>query len=932
MKTFFSSVFCFVCAISTYAQSSAFTYQGRLNLNGSAANGTYDLRFTIYDAVTNGGPASSTLTNAATSVSNGLFTVPLDFGTNAFSGADRWLEIAVRTNGATTFTVLSPRQPITSTPYAMRTLAANSVTGPVSAALLSGTISSSNIGNNSIDASKLAAGSVTSSELASGSVTTSALADGAVTGAKLVSTQGTGVSATLNNPSPATVNYFGTSAAPLGSDRVIVGSHAKAYIFSSTGSLLTTINNPTSGNDDFGSAVAAAQSWVVVGAPLDFVVSSPAGSAHIISTNGTLIRSINNPAPGSADQFGASVAAVGSDRVLIGAYLDDLGVVDSGTVYLFSTNGTLITTFTNPAPAADSHFGQSIAALGTTKVLIGAPGSEAAYIFSTNGTLLNTLTSAYAGGGFGATVAVAGPDKVLIGSPYNGFAYLMSTNGTTLGMFINSNFAYGQFSHAMAPIGTDKVLISAPTSGGAAFIYATNGTLLTTITNPPGGSSGFGSAVAVVDDKLFVGADSDSSFVGIAYLFSTFTYAGGVISEGVRVGGITQEMFATGAVDSTAILDGTIVNADIAANAAISDTKLATINTTGKVANSATTATSANTGNAIVARDASGNFSAGTITANGSALTSLNASALASGTVSDARLSTNVALLNGSPTFNSQLSTSAGLRLNNTNIWLRANTDVNHGLGWFGSGKAFANATPDGPVLFGYDGGLLGTMNGGQKIALSWDSSEHVGIGMTNPVAQLHVSGPGGDSNPQAWLNQETGTDYARLRLTVTNHFSHRWDIGSISNRFAIYSGFFGANMLLLDSSGLTVRGTFVSSSDRNAKENISRISPREILDKVAALPINAWNYKDSPETRHVGPMAQDFYSAFGLGTDDKHISMVDADGVALAAIQGLNEKLVEKDSELKRLREQNQKLEERLQRLERFLSRESQATGSRLD
>lgn len=71
----------------------------------------------------------------------------------------------------------------------------------------------------------------------------------------------------------------------------------------------------------------------------------------------------------------------------------------------------------------------------------------------------------------------------------------------------------------------------------------------------------------------------------------------------------------TALVNSDAIEDGTIVNADIAVAAGIVDTKLATISTTGKVANSATTATSANTINAIVARDGSGNFTAGTITA-----------------------------------------------------------------------------------------------------------------------------------------------------------------------------------------------------------------------------------------------------------------------------------------------------------------------------
>ena len=85
---------------------------------------------------------------------------------------------------------------------------------------------------------------------------------------------------------------------------------------------------------------------------------------------------------------------------------------------------------------------------------------------------------------------------------------------------------------------------------------------------------------------------------------------------GDLTGSAISPAIASGAVTSAKILDATIVNADIATAAAIEDTKLATIATSGKVSNSATTATSVNTNSAIVARDASGNFNAGTITAN----------------------------------------------------------------------------------------------------------------------------------------------------------------------------------------------------------------------------------------------------------------------------------------------------------------------------
>ena len=98
------------------------------------------------------------------------------------------------------------------------------------------------------------------------------------------------------------------------------------------------------------------------------------------------------------------------------------------------------------------------------------------------------------------------------------------------------------------------------------------------------------------------------------------------------------------------------------------------------------------------------------------------------------------------------------------------------------------------------------------------------------------------------------------------------------------------------------------------------------VLAKVAALPLTQWNYRtDKSAVQHIGPMAQDFQAAFGLdGADDKHISVVDEGGVALAAIQGLNEKLQaelkRQDAENAKLREQNDALVQRLDGLEAAL------------
>lgn len=91
----------------------------------------------------------------------------------------------------------------------------------------------------------------------------------------------------------------------------------------------------------------------------------------------------------------------------------------------------------------------------------------------------------------------------------------------------------------------------------------------------------------------------------------------------------------------------------------------------------------------------------------------------------------------------------------------------------------------------------------------------------------------------------------------------------------------------------LSAGGQWAPNSDRNKKFGIASLDMGSILEKVLAMPVTSWSYKvEGDSIHHVGPMAQDFYAAFRLGEDDKHIGTVDEGGVALAAIQGLNKKL----------------------------------------
>lgn len=132
------------------AQGTAFSYQGHLKDGANSANGNYDLRFAIWDAASAGNRIGDTVTNDATLVSNGLFTVTLDFGP-VFNGNARWIEIGVRTNGGALFNTLSPRQALIAAPYAI-------YAGGVNAAGINGTITSNMLAPGAAAANLTASG------------------------------------------------------------------------------------------------------------------------------------------------------------------------------------------------------------------------------------------------------------------------------------------------------------------------------------------------------------------------------------------------------------------------------------------------------------------------------------------------------------------------------------------------------------------------------------------------------------------------------------------------------------------------------------------------------------------------------------------------------------------------------------------------------
>lgn len=108
-------------------------------------------------------------------------------------------------------------------------------------------------------------------------------------------------------------------------------------------------------------------------------------------------------------------------------------------------------------------------------------------------------------------------------------------------------------------------------------------------------------------------------------------------------------------------------------------------------------------------------------------------------------------------------------------------------------------------------------------------------------------------------------------------------------------------------------------------KENLASVDSQDILAKVVNLPIATWNYKQQNSgIRHIGPMAQDFAAAFEVGESDRMINMIDANGVALAAIQALHQQLQEKDAQIRAMRTDLENLQQQMREMRETLMQTS--------
>lgn len=212
--------------------------------------------------------------------------------------------------------------------------------------------------------------------------------------------------------------------------------------------------------------------------------------------------------------------------------------------------------------------------------------------------------------------------------------------------------------------------------------------------------------------------------------------------------------------------------------------------------------------------------------------------------------------------------------------------------------------------------------------AFYMQSDGDIGLGIATPEASLEVQRS--DGTAKIRVEETSAVDEKRTMYNLVNNGQIRftmedistsrvWDFLLADDGFNVsLVGTGGAEMVLRDNGGLRVgpggaasllltsggnlfiAGTLTESSSRETKTDFEAVEDAWVLERLARLPISVWRYKHMPETdRHMGPMAEDFYAAFGLGPDDKHISPKDIAAVSMVAAKALNDRVRSLDDQV---------------------------------
>lgn len=893
---------------TAFAQGTAFTYQGQLLNGGAVATGLYDLQFSLYTSSSGGSASFGPVSASATPVTNGLFTVTIDFGTGVFNGTTYWLDISVRTNGGGTFTELSPRQQLTPNPYAVYSPNAGSANS-VAAANITGTISlgqlpTAVVTNN--DSSVTLNGSFGGNGSGMTNMPLSGLADD---GGLALATNGLGFALTATLTA-GTAPVFVTAVTNLNG-----AGHVDLVSASVQDNTLSVWTNNGSGVFARGALLNVSTNplWVAV---LDVNNDGrPDLVCGYLDTNNFITVLTNNGAGGFGSNATLTVGL--QPTCVIAADVNGDGKPDLITAN-FGTN--TLTVLTNNR---NGGFGLSATLrVGTNPVEVAAAdliGNGKQDLISANyGTnTLSVLINNGNGTFLPTTYTVGNIPRSVLAFDVNGDGLpdLVCLNQGDLTLTVLTNNGDGTFTTASTdPVVANGLVnnISAADVNGDGrldvivacdvgleiLLNTGNGTFASPIVLTPNVPTPGIYSVAAAD----VNGDGKPDLVGAAFntdvLAELINVMGEVSSELTMAGQSGGLRLEAGLNDVPDIIGGSSAN--------IIDPGLdgSVIAGGGSAANynrisSTQSVISGGEGNQI---ESSSDHSAIGGGFGNTVLTNSSYSVIGGGysnTVSGPYATVPGGSFNLASGANSL---AAGNHAQATNIGSFVWADSTGGT--FGS---TANDTFDVRAFGGIQlvTGSSGVYfdNSGGTISITADSF--------GPAIVVNTSGGFLSVHRELQIlpnlaNTQGG--YFQVLGTGTNFIQLDGQSGNITNTGSVFAH--GVQL----------------TSDRNAKENFVPVDLQAVLDKVATLPMTEWNFKgDASGERHIGPMAQDFHAAFYLnGADDKHISVVDEGGVALAAIQGLNQKVEagdrQSEARIQKLEAENAELKARLEKLEQRL------------
>jgi hypothetical protein len=790
-------------AEGAHAQGTTFTYQGSLKNGGSGVTGAYDLTFGLFATNSGGSAVTTTETNAAVAVAGGLFTTALDFG-GVFAGSNYWLEIGVRTNGGASFTTLTPRQPVMPAPYAI--FAGNAALAATAEAVAPNAITAAGIQNGTLTANKIAAGQVVKS--LNGLVDIVTVSPGQNI-SLTTSANNIQVSAinnwnlTGNGGTTAGVNFIGTTdnqplEMKVGGQRALrLEPNASGAPNLIGGGIYNQVDPGIVGVTIGGGGAAsytgspstnwASSDFTTISGGMNNIVQSNSAFSSIGGGNNNVIQASSGFASigGGVNNFigtNAAFATVG------GGYLNQIQA-SSGHATIAGGNGNLIST--NSGQSAIGGGGGNTVQSGSGQSVIGGGGGNTIQTNNNQATIVggvgNTIQSgsgqSFIGGGGNNTIQTNSSRSIIAGGLFN---LMQGANfATFMGGGYNNTVGVGSSSSSLVGGQLNAIQSSCYESFIGAGVYNTiqNNSYYSGITG------GDGNTIQPNSISAFIGGGHTNT-IQAGCAFSTI--GGGAVNT-IQ----PNSFFATiggGATNTVAGSYATVPGGS--GNMALGVTSFA----------AGQNARALHSGS-LVWSDTSSGSSFSSTTSNQFLLRAMGGVGI-----------------NTTATPEGALSINTNTFLFSHVLYLRGETvpDHNHGLAYCGfTVTNFGpNVLPDGPVLWGFSGGVLGTAGGGNKAVLTWTP--------TQITTSVPISSP----------------------------------------------------------------------SDRNVKSAFAQINPREMLQRVCDLPVTSWVYTNALNVRHIGPVAQDFYAAFNVGMDDKHIATVDAEGVAFAAIQGLNQKVEEQRAE----------------------------------